>query len=276
MTQVREPAVADMFYPKNADSLSQVLDSMLEKAAPPAEGESIEPGALVVPHAGITFSGPVAASAYRYIENAEFDTVVLIGPSHRVFLQQASVGMFRAYKTPLGEIPVAEKLGEALLKDESVFTFKKQAHQLEHSLEVQLPFLQKLLKPGFSILTVLLGALDQKQIEAAALALKKIAETGRVLFLFSTDLSHDHPYDRAVHMDKAVAEAVQNLDYTSLSGVFSRRDGEACGEAGLLLLLALAKELPLENVKITDMRNSGDIVGDRNSRIVGYMSAVLS
>lgn len=274
MADIRQPAVAGMFYPGSAAALQQEVARCLANQPSRARGRSLF--AVVAPHAGYAYSGPIAGAAYQALTGRSFQTVVLLGPSHRYPFRGASPALYEAYRTPLGEIEVDQELGRRL-EGEGPFSFQEAAHRLEHSLEVQLPFLQTTLRPGFRILPVLFGSLSGAGVEAAAEALAAVArERGEdLLFVCSTDLSHDYPYNQAVEMDKQIAVQLEALDYAGLEQVFAKHAGEACGEKGLLVLLRVCALLGGMEAVITDLRNSGDVVGDKGSRIVGYLSALI-
>ena len=273
---VRKPVVAGMFYPAGKNELLESVTAMLDTAGDAALDPDVF--AVIAPHAGISYSGPVAAAAYAQLKGMAVDTVVLLGPTHRVHLEKASPGLFESCETPLGALPVDTALGERLIAASDVFAWTPGAHLQEHSLEVQLPFLQAALAPGFSVLPIVCGQLIGTEIAAVAEALAETYQHGgrRLLFVCSTDLSHDFPYNDAVRMDRRIADLVQSLDYDTLAALFEAHDVEACGAVPLLCLMHLARLCGKNGVRIADMRNSGDIVGDTNSRIVGYMSAVIT
>jgi len=272
---MRTPAVAGMFYTGDSTRLEkEVIRYLKDAPLPDCSGEIF---ALVVPHAGYSYSGQIAASAYRMLEGMEFDTVVLFGPSHRVWFPGISAALYKQYRTPFGDINVDTELAQALLSVTEDYSFNESAHNNEHSLEVQLPFLQKTLKPGFSILPILFGNANTEDLIRAADFFLYRLNTGnkKLLFSCSTDLSHGHNYETAREMDGRVADMITNLDTKGLTKVFDEHLGEACGAKGLLSLLDLASRQGCRRAHVTAFKNSGDVVGDKESRIVGYLAALI-
>jgi len=270
---MREPSVSGTFYPDDPVKLRRDLERYLG-SIPASESSTAPVRAAVVPHAGYPYSGSVAAGAFQLLRGAIYDLVLLLGPSHRFWFDGVSVAPFSSYKTPLGNLQVERKAVEGLLATGAPFVSIQDAHFLEHSLEVQLPWLQHLLQPGFSILPLLFGSLDEASQLECGRTLHELFYRKGTLFLCSTDLSHDHLYDEALTMDSRVRDAVVRRDRAELSRLFSSGDGEACGRMGLLSLLACLEEEELHG-RVSGFSNSGDVVGDRRSRIVGYLSAVF-
>ncbi len=270
MPRIRPPAVADMFYPADAQELQEMVDGYLREAAQgTASVESAgTPKALIVPHAGYVYSGPVAASAYARLLPArqKIKRVVLLGPSHRVPLLGLASSSADAFSTPLGAIPLdrqaierAEQLPQVHRLDE--------AHALEHSLEVQLPFLQSVLD-DFSLVPLVVG--DASPAEVAEV-LELLWGGPETLIVISSDLSHYHDYDTASALDSTTSQAIEHLQLERIHGE------NACGfhaVNGLLYLLRnRAPELGLRGHTI-DLRNSGDTAGPRD-RVVGYGAYVF-
>jgi hypothetical protein len=267
-TRVRPPAVAGMFYPADPAELRRLVRASFDGAvAPPAASPS--PVALVVPHAGLVYSGPIAASAYRRLATLR-DTVrrvVLLGPSHRVPLRGVGLTSADEWRTPLGSVTIDHRDDDILLELPFV-TVNDDAHAPEHSLEVQLPFLQTVLDE-FELLPLIVGAADADQVAAVIDAVWPPTDAPPdTLVLVSTDLSHYHRYADAVALDTRTAAAI-----------VARRDGDiadldACGARPLRGLLRSAVRRGLE-VEQLDLRNSGDTAGDRQ-RVVGYGAFALA
>ncbi len=274
MKDIRKPAVDGMFYPKKPETLIHDIDQYLSQTKT-ADSQKT-PFALVVPHAGYSFSGGVAAEVYKSVKNKKIKKVILLGVAHHLFFKGVSVGDFTQYRTPLGDIDVDRNFNEQLLSSDYHFDFIKQAHYPEHSIEVQLPFLQHLLEPGFEIIPLLYGHLDEEVIQDSAKLITKLIENqNNMLIVCSTDLSHDHPYDEANIMDDKVVSYFENLDYHGLLKAAKNREIEACGISGLLTLIQIALNLNKSQSKVLKLTNSGEIVGDLTSRIVGYMSGII-
>lgn len=256
MNQIRQPAVAGMFYPADEQSLKDDIHHYLKHAK--AE-QAINPKALVVPHAGYIYSGPIAASAYNQIIpfKDKINRIVLLGPSHRVAFSGLAVPESDTFKTPMGNIPVDQEGIQQLAGLPQVIA-SDQAHLEEHSLEVQLPFLQDILGE-FSLIPVVVG--DAERFEVAEV-INRLWGDEHTLIVISSDLSHYHSYNEAKQLDRATSDAIENLK-PDLIGF-----EDACGRNGLKGMMTVAQEKGLK-AKLLDLRNSGDTAGDK-SRVVGY------
>jgi MEMO1 family protein len=259
--RVRPAAVAGRFYPADADTLAATVDDALARAAP---WSGAPPKALVVPHAGFVYSGPVAATGYRALV-ALRDTVrrvVLLGPAHYVALHGLAVSSADAFVTPLGAVPVDHGARADALAVPGVVVDDR-AHVSEHSLEVQLPFLQRTLG-DFAILPLIVGAADARTVAAVLDAVWGGPET---LIVVSSDLSHYLDHETATRHDRATAAAIVAGDTDALTGA------DACGAAPLrgLDLAARAHGLVAE---LVDLCTSADTAGDP-SRVVGYGAFVF-
>lgn len=260
MQTVRPPAVAGMFYPADAAELQAQIDSFLREATP----VGTPPKAVIAPHAGYIYSGPIAASAYVRLRplSDTVSRVVLLGPSHRVAFRGLAASSASAFRTPLGDIPLdAEALDN--LRDLPQVRVLDQAHALEHSLEVQLPFLQTVLK-DFKLVPLVVG--DATYAEVAEV-LERLWGGPETLIVISSDLSHYHDYATARRMDTATSQAIaalqpERLDYE-----------DACGRTPVGGLLTAARAHGL-HAEIVDLRNSGDTAGPRD-QVVGYGAYVL-
>lgn len=251
---IRQAAVAGTFYPHDAGELrGQVLDLLAGNARPGAA-----PKALIVPHAGYLYSGPVAAAAYSRLRRAA-DTihrVVLLGPSHRVPFDGIALPASDVFETPLGNVAVDAEACARLQALESV-CISEQAHLMEHSLEVHLPFLQVLLR-DFTIVPMVVGGAEPEEV---AQALESVWGGGETLIVVSSDLSHYLPYDEAEALDADTSEAIRKLD-----GFLT--DEQACGCNAINGLMVAARRRGL-SVSLIDLRNSGDTAGSRE-HVVGY------
>ena len=261
MNLVRQPAVAGLFYQADKQSLSHDINQYLTQAQATL---NLHPKAIVVPHAGYVYSGPIAASAYKEIIpfKHEINRVVLLGPSHRVAFQGLAVPESDEFKTPLGNIPIDQK-GIQLLADLPQVIASEQAHRDEHSLEVQLPFLQLILGE-FTLIPLVVGEADRYEV---AEVIKRLWGDEHTLIVISTDLSHYHEYSDAKRIDRATTDAILNLKPDLISYE------DACGRNGLKGMLTVAEEKHLR-VDLLDLRNSGDTAGDK-SRVVGYGAYVI-
>ena len=262
----REPAVAGAFYPGEREELARTVRSLLDNvAAQHIEGELV---GLVCPHAGYVYSGPVAAYAYKQLEGKRRDTVVLVGSSHHMSFRGASVGDYAAYKTPLGEMPVDTELARALIGSSELIQFVPAAHKREHSLEVQVPFLQTVARDS-RILPIIIGDLSLRTCKEVALRLSECTKGKSVIVIASTDLSHYHPYETARKLDQATVEAILSGDAERLYHGACDRRYQLCGASAVvatMLTLALAGPVQPELLKCA---NSGDTAGSRD-KVVGY------
>lgn len=253
---VRPAAVAGLFYPDAPTLLRDAVAQYLTDA--PVNDLRCVPKALIVPHAGYIYSGPVAAAAYACIASRrdEIRRVVLVGPSHRVYLRGIALPEADAFATPLGTLQIDTDDKAMLLQDTDVVA-SDAPHAQEHCLEVQLPFLQMLLE-DFTVVPLVVGATTPQQVAAV---LARLWGDERTLVLISSDLSHYHPYEIAQKLDAATSQAILRRS-TTLSGE------QACGAACINGLLHLAEERRFAVSEIARM-NSGDTAGDRQ-RVVGY------
>jgi AmmeMemoRadiSam system protein B len=257
---IREPAVAGSFYPSDADQLRQDVERLLHKA----DIRSVmAPKAMIVPHAGYVYSGPVAAAAYRLLEplRKSIRRVALFGPAHRVYLDGMAIPASESFATPLGSVPLdAEAIQK--ISDLPGVCVSDQAHAQEHSLEVQLPFLQLTLD-AFRLVPVVVGQCGSEQVARVIDTLWGGAET---LILISSDLSHYLPYEDARRVDAATNKRIHTKAST-LTGE------EACGAHAVngLMRAQHCKDLDVETI---DLRNSGDTAGDK-ARVVGYGAFIL-
>ncbi|MFC1748949.1 AmmeMemoRadiSam system protein B [Pseudomonadota bacterium] len=256
MGNIRPAAVAGMFYPDDAETLHQfILDNLNQCNAPPP----LPPKAIISPHAGFVYSGPIAACVYRLLQNArnKIKKVVLLGPSHRVPLLGLAASNAEYFTTPLGVIPVDTDAIKKLLTLPQVKVLNE-AHTMEHSLEVQLPFLQTVLD-DFTLIPLVVGDANPQEV---AEVLETLWGDDETLIVISSDLSHYHDYKTAQKMDRTTSEAIVNLQPEKI------HHDDACGRIPITGLLTIAKQKGLK-AKIVDLRNSGDTAGDK-TQVVGY------
>ena len=263
MTAVRAPAVAGSFYPANARQLLAEVDGYLAEAAD--AGETRLPKAIIVPHAGYMYSAPIAAPAFAALRKAvdRIRRVVLLGPAHRVAVRGLAAPSTGIFRTPLGDVPIDQASIEALSDLPQVERLDI-AHRDEHCLEVQLPFLQRILH-DFTLVPLVVGDASPDEV---AQVLERLWGGPETLIVISSDLSHYHDYATARQMDASAAKAIESLDLHGLD------DEQACGRLPILGLLTAARRHGL-SVKRLDLRNSGDTAGPRD-RVVGYGSWMLT
>ena len=260
---IRQPAVAGTFYPDDPNQLQLEVDELLNNALL-AEIDATRIKAVIVPHAGYIYSGPVAATAYKLLapNKDSVSRVVLLGPSHRVPLQGIAVPNTKVFRTPLGDIHIDQ---EALqeLADLPGIQFRDDAHAGEHSLEVQLPFLQTVLGK-FTLVPMVVGSTGA---DAVSVVLERLWGDDETLIVISSDLSHFHAYQAARTIDSETTRRIEQLDHTIMGE-------EACGCYPLNGLLKLAKQKGLK-MSTLDLRNSGDTAGTKD-QVVGYGSYAVS
>jgi len=264
--------VAGSFYPGDAATLRKMVETFLAQAqVPPAPSELL---GVISPHAGYVYSGRGAGYAFRALQARSFKTAVLLAPSHRAGGFYFSVGDYESYQTPLGAISVDSAAVERLLAREHI-GFHHQAHESEHSLEVQLPFLQ-VVCPEARIVPIVLG--HQHDANSRWLAGVLAEEFGQRLadtvFIVSSDLSHYHDLTTAERKDSRLADHVQRLDTDALMADIETRACEACGFGGILTLMHLAKQLGYGQAQTLLYSHSGEASGD-NRQVVGYLAAAI-
>jgi len=247
--------IAGGFYPADPDHLKRTVDTFCREVDTPKVQGNLR--ALMVPHAGYVYSGPVAAMGYRIIRDLDQEknwTIIMIGPSHYVPFRGVSVGLYDEYACPLGAVPVSRVARKFL---DSGAVFLPQAHEREHSLEVQLPFLRHCLR-SFEIIPLLTGSVDAKFV--ADMVKSHIDE--RTIVLVSTDLSHEKPYSEARTIDTALLDKIIEGDESGI------KRGEACGIKGIHAMVILSNRLNWRR-QLIGYATSGDTYGSKN-RVVGY------
>jgi AmmeMemoRadiSam system protein B len=273
---VRPAAVAGSWYPGTRGALEREVDRLLAAATPPPPGEIT---AVIAPHAGMMFSGGVAAHAYRAVEGADVEVVALVGPSHFVGFDGVAVYERGAFETPLGTIEVDELAAIALTAASPVIKSHPPAHAREHSLEMQLPFLQRLL-PRARIVPMVIGFQTRDTIVKLGDALARVFGGRRALLVASTDLSHYFSAERARKLDGLVTRFVGDFDTEGLLAEFEsypeveRGRYVACGGGAAIAVMRAARAIGATDGRVLTYANSGDISGDY-SAVVGYMAAAL-
>jgi AmmeMemoRadiSam system protein B/AmmeMemoRadiSam system protein A len=272
---IRQPVAAGQFYPGDPDTLKAMVDSFLAQAGEKAQGE---PVGLVVPHAGYVYSGQVAAYAFKQVEGVQYDAVVVIGTNHQdPYFNGLSVWARGAFKTPLGLVPVDEELAQALLEADSRIVFDKGVHSQEHSIEVELPFLQRVL-PDAKIVPLIVGEPSEENEKTLADALVKVLKGKRALIIASSDMSHYPAYGDAVRVDGEVLKAIAGMDPAQVRAAISKEMSAGvanlgtclCGEGPVLAAMMAARGLGANQATVLKYANSGDVpLGERN-QVVGY------
>ena len=270
--KVREPAVAGMFYSGRKENLTREVAVFLENSNAVDDVEHVY--GLVAPHAGYLYSGGVAARAYRQIVDREYDVVIVISPSHRVYFDEVSIFNGAAYSTPLGKIPVDQELAREICACHEDLLYSDLGHDVdEHALEVHLPFLQIVLEE-FKLVPIVMGNQDRDNIKILSDALTKTLKGKKALIVASTDLSHYYNHTKASVLDEVVLENTRNYDEDKLYDDIQSGACEMCGSGPLITTMKACRALGATKSKVLLYRNSGDVTGDRN-QVVGYMSGMF-
>ncbi|MEO8256807.1 MAG: AmmeMemoRadiSam system protein B [Acidobacteriota bacterium] len=272
MNSIRPPAVAGTWYPGTAEPLTRAVDGYLSAAG--ADGVRFESlTALIAPHAGLIYSGPVAGHAYRLVSGRTYDVVVLVGPSHFVGFEGVAVSRAGGFRTPLGVASIDERCATEIMNAAPIAREHDAAHGREHSLEMQLPFLQRV-APGAPIVPLVMGFQSAATALALGSALAMVLGRRRALLIASTDLSHYHDAVTAARLDQVVIDHVARFDADGLQGALDRTPGHACGGGPVVAVLRAARALGARDARVLNYADSGDVSGDKSS-VVGYMAAAL-
>jgi MEMO1 family protein len=257
---IRPPAVAGSFYPAEKKELAQQINGFLGNV----DSKNYQNlRAIIVPHAGIVYSGQTAAYSFKEVENKDIKKVILIGPAHQEYLNKFGLSHADIWETPLGEVKIDTEKVKSLEKN-SEFIFADLAMDQEHSLEVQLPFLQTVIKNNWELIPIIAGQVSAPEIKLASQVIIDLIDEETILVI-STDLSHYHLKEEANEIDKTCLESIENLEFNP--------ECEACGEIPLKLVFAIGKEMNWQ-AQILNYSDSGDISGDQE--VVGYVSAILT
>ncbi|MBW1803300.1 MAG: AmmeMemoRadiSam system protein B [Deltaproteobacteria bacterium] len=260
------------WYPNSKAQLSRMIGRFLTAArTAPLQGD-LE--ALIVPHAGYVYSGQVAAYAYKHLVNAGFERVIMIGPSHRARFRGVSVNLQKGYQTPLGTAAADLNFARKIIRSDPLIRWVPEAHAREHSLEIQVPFIQTVL-PKARIVPILMWEKNMDVCsKLAKILFREINNTASTLLLASTDLSHFHEGKRARALDMEFIKYVRSLDPEGLDRALSSGRCEACGWGPAVTTLLTARKLGANRSVILNYANSGDVTGDYR-QVVGYLSAAL-
>jgi AmmeMemoRadiSam system protein B len=273
----RAAAVAGTWYPGSAGALTREVDAYLAEVDVAPRGRL---DAIIAPHAGLMFSGPVGAYSYKAaVSCAPYDAAILVGPSHFVAFDGVALYPSGAFESPLGPAVIHEELGRDLRKLSSIIVDRPQAHAREHSLEMQLPFLKRVL-PDLSIVPLLMGYQTRPTIESLADALSRVATDRRILLIASSDLSHYLDATTAATHDRRVATCAAAFDPERLFDLFEQyAEGErgryvACGGGPVISVMLAARSRGAREGRVLKYAHSGEVSGD-NSGVVGYLAAAF-
>jgi AmmeMemoRadiSam system protein B/AmmeMemoRadiSam system protein A len=276
--KVRPAANADGFYPDDPKELTTMVDKFINDARVPVIDGTII--GLVVPHAGYIYSGHVAAYSYALLRNKKVNRVVIIAPSHVTAFYGSSVYDGSAYSTPLGKVPVDKEFCRQLAEQDPSIKLSAEGHEteyqgrMEHAVEVQLPFLQRVLK-DFKLVPIIMGDQTYESCRALGLALAGMITDNQTVIVASSDLSHYHPYEEAKSLDSKVLKAIEEWDYFNLCRNLKMNTWEACGGGPIAAMMIAAEQRGANVAKVIKYANSGDVPPGDKSRVVGYSAVVL-
>lgn len=269
--EYRESPHAGTWYPGREKDLLEVIKTYLKNAKAMVSGEIY---GLVSPHAGYMYSGPFAAFSYKLLEGKDFDDVIVIGPSHRHGFYGASVDKMKGRKTPLGKIDFDIELADKIIRyNPKLIKYDPDAHIGEHSVEIQIPFLQVVLK-RFKLVEVVMGSQDYNTCRVLADAILSAAKNKKILVIASSDLSHYHNQEKAEKLDNLVIDAIEKFNPELLSERLSSDSCEACGGGPIITAMLVAKNMGADKSRVLVYGTSGNITGDY-SQVVGYLSAAF-
>jgi AmmeMemoRadiSam system protein B len=263
-------SVAGTWYPAAADRLECEVARYLHGAS---IDDVAAPVAIIAPHAGLKYSGPVAAFAYQALEDARYSSIVLVGPSHFVGFRGVSIWPSGAWQTPFGPVQVDEKLAQAMRAASAEVAEHRDAHGREHSLEMQLPFIAHLL-PGVPIVPMVMGYQSRETAFGLGDAIARAVAGTRALLVASSDLSHYQDARTAAKMDGVVLQHVEQLDADGLMQALEAEPQHACGGGPMVAVMHAARQLGATKARVLKYGDSGDVSGDK-SAVVGYMAAAI-
>jgi AmmeMemoRadiSam system protein B len=270
MVSIRRAAVAGSWYPADPETLAREVDRYLAAVGEGPAGEAI---ALIAPHAGLMYSGPIAAHAYNLLRGRDIDVVVLVGPSHYVGFDGVAVYERGAFETPFGPVPIAEHCAAAIAMASREIGPHPSAHVREHSLEMQLPFLKRVL-PGAEIVPLVMGYQRRETAYALGDAIAAAVKGRKAMLVASTDLSHYQNATTASNLDSRVIGQVQRFDPNGLMSLLESFPEHACGGGPTVSVMRAAKLLGARDARVLKYGDSGDVSGDKDA-VVGYLAAAF-
>ena len=276
---MRRPAVAGQFYPASPSVLRKTIEECFlheigPRKLPPAEGSKMI--GLVCPHAGYTYSGPVAAHSYLALSAmASCNLIIIIGPNHYGMGSGVAVPSVKKWQTPLGEVPIAKNAAEDLVETSGIIDIDDLSHIQEHSIEVQIPFLQFIFNKPFKILPVSMLLQDKKTAIEVGEAVAEIAMKWKSFVIASSDLTHYEPHDIASKKDRELIKAIESLDVDAHYEILRKLNLTACGYGPIASVMTASKILGAKNGKLLQYATSGDTGGSRDA-VVGYAAIGFS
>ena len=268
---IRKSTASGSFYPADPDALTKQIDGFMDNAEPLGL-QNIK--AIISPHAGYVYSGQIEAYSFKQVAGIKYDSILIIAPSHAEYFDYASVYHGDAYETPLGPVKIDKDRANALAESSPLIQQSAYGHHDEHSLEVQLPFLQVVFGKDISIVPVVIGNQSRENIEELGKIAGELFSSDNILVIASTDLSHFHPYEAASGLDDRVSGLIGSYDADGLMEEFIADKAEMCGGGPVLAAMMISRAMGADSSKIIKYANSGDVSGDRSS-VVGYLSAAF-
>ncbi len=272
MSTIRTPVVAGAFYPGDQGALSALLASLFS-GKPIVDGQLSRPYGLIAPHAGYIYSGRVAADGYREVaKRGKPDAVIIIGTNHTGLGNPISIAQTGVWRTPFGDVPVAAELADGLVK--RGFPVAEEAFLREHSVEVQLPFIQYLFGPGVPFVPICVMLPPLSDLIAAGEAIADVVQDEPILIVASSDFTHYEPDSIARQLDMEAVDLILELDVAGFYNLVLKKRLSICGAGAITMLLAMAKRLNWKRADLVSYATSGDVTGDR-SAVVGYAAITI-
>jgi AmmeMemoRadiSam system protein B len=276
MVKVRRPTQAGTFYEGTAESLKmQIENCFLHKLGPGKIPQIVKTGprnvlGLVCPHAGYIYSGPMAAHAYyKLASDGKPDVVVIFGPNHTGYGSALAVMNEGSWRTPLGDVEIDSDIANQIVNESHIVDVDESAHRFEHSIEVQLPFLQYLYDSNFKVVPICFLMQDLSSAREVGKATARVLAGKNAIVIASSDMTHYEPQESASKKDRLVLEAVEAMDEAELYSVIEMQNISACGYGPIIALITAAKNLGAKEAKLLCYKTSGDVTGDYSS-VVGY------
>ncbi|MBK7499360.1 MAG: AmmeMemoRadiSam system protein B [Ignavibacteriales bacterium] len=268
--RIRHQQVAGYFYPADKDKLQKDIALMLQVAKPEKAFNNIF--GIVSPHAGYMYSGKTAAFAYNLLKDKFYKTVIIISPSHAEYFPGISIYDGDAYETPLGIVEIDQVMVDMLVENSKIIFRGIQGHRKEHALEVQIPFLQTVLK-NFKIVPIVMGDQSKMFVDELAEKISKVVDDN-TLVVASSDMSHFYSSEEAERLDSVVEKRINDFDFEQLLKDLDDHECEACGGGPIAVMMKTASLKNIDKSLVISRSDSGDVTGDK-SEVVGYLSAVV-
>jgi MEMO1 family protein len=270
MNKIRKAMVAGYFYPSDSGKLSDEIDTLLSISNPGISLQNIT--GIIAPHAGYIYSGRTAAFAYNLLKEKKIDKVIIISPSHREYFQGICIYNGNGYETPLGIVETDVELADKIIKEQRIIYKGIEGHREEHAIEVQIPFLQKVLNE-FKIVPIVMGDQGRLFIDELSNRIYQVADQS-TLIVASSDLSHYYSKTEADKLDSVIENDINQFNFEGLQNDLEQKTGEACGGGPIVAMMKAASLMNKKNARVLNRSNSGDTTGDYNG-VVGYLSAAI-